>query len=576
MLTGVQALKPGDQLGRYVLDRPLGAGGMGSVWVAVQEGLGRRVALKVIHANFAMDTNIASRFKREARIAASFNHPSIVPVTDFGVHDGRPYLVMDLLEGESMDELLNREGRLSVDRCAFLAVQILAGLEAAHAKGVIHRDLKPDNVFVTTSSGVGDIARLLDFGIARLSDTSAPKMTSTGQVLGTPAYMAPEQAKGMPVDARSDLYAVGVILYEALSGRVPFEADNYHQLMFAVVEEQPKSLADMRPDLESEFVAIVERAMSKSPEQRFESALAMREALLPFSRTVSLAPVDVTEVSPPMSDTDPLAATMAAGLVPPTQEEPPEGQPAQGQLAQEAAPSMVSAGKRSFAPIVALGVLGALAAIGTIFALQSPPDEQPPPDEPELSTRETVTPEAPAPPLVQPPEETTPALGAPPEPLAEATMNEATMSPGPMNSAMRRVPMRSSVPAAMASTRPGYVTVQCGARENELRVVQPGNRVRGTMGITNDHVFPTSEWLGRLNAHSPALTQCYVGEPIVNGQRIDVVLSPAGRITEVSFFGQCPMAPRVRACLERVLRSVDYSDVIQSGGPATFSLSSRL
>ncbi|MFT5359231.1 MAG: serine/threonine protein kinase, partial [Polyangiales bacterium] len=185
MLAGMEPLKPGDTLARYRLERPLGAGGMGSVWLAVQEGLGRRVALKVMHPAIALDPSLAARFRQEAEVAASFNHPGIVPVTDFGVDEGRPFLVMDFLEGESLDAILTREAPLPPERVAFFAIQVLAALEAMHERKIVHRDLKPDNIFVSASSGVPDIARLLDFGIARVVERDGDaKMTTTGQILG--------------------------------------------------------------------------------------------------------------------------------------------------------------------------------------------------------------------------------------------------------------------------------------------------------------------------------------------------------------------------------------------------------
>jgi len=178
--------------GRYRVEGELGRGGMGVVYEAVQEPLGRRVALKLLRRELAEDPNFAARFRREAELAASLGHANIAQVTDFGVDEGRPFLVMDLLIGESLAELLAREGMLSEPRAAFIAAQMLDALSAAHARGVIHRDLKPDNVFLSQISGVRDVVKLLDFGIAHSGGDEGMRMTRTGQVLGTPAYMSPE------------------------------------------------------------------------------------------------------------------------------------------------------------------------------------------------------------------------------------------------------------------------------------------------------------------------------------------------------------------------------------------------
>jgi serine/threonine-protein kinase len=265
--------------GRYRLLRKLGEGGMGTVYVGVQEPLGRKVAVKVLLPVLARDATLVARFQREAELAASLGHPNIVQVTDFGVDDGAAFLVMDLLEGESLGAVIEREAPMSAERVRFIAAQILSALEAAHARDVVHRDLKPDNVFLTSVSGVADLVKLLDFGIARLVEDADQKMTATGQVLGTPAYMSPEQARGRPVDARSDLYAVGVVMYEALSGRMPVTGSNYHELMFAIVDQVPTPLTELVPGLDPELVAVVDRAMNKETHARYASAAEMRAAL---------------------------------------------------------------------------------------------------------------------------------------------------------------------------------------------------------------------------------------------------------------------------------------------------------
>ena len=194
----------GDLLGgRYRVVRRIGSGGMGAVYEAVQEGLGRRVALKVVHPHLATQADLLERFRREAQAAAALGHPNIVQITDFSAEGETAFLVMEYLEGESLGEVLRRETTISEARIAFIARQVLAALGAAHRAGIVHRDVKPDNVFLTSIAGVGDVGKMLDFGVAKLVEPQAGgPLTAVGEVLGTTSYMAPEQALGVPVDAR--------------------------------------------------------------------------------------------------------------------------------------------------------------------------------------------------------------------------------------------------------------------------------------------------------------------------------------------------------------------------------------
>ncbi len=303
---------------RYRIVRKLGAGGMGAVYEAVQEGLGRRVALKVLLPAYAQDPEAVARFQREAQAAASLGHPNIVTVTDFGASAGQVFLVMEFLAGASLAQVIERERTLSASRAAWIATQVLSALSVAHHAGIVHRDMKPDNVFLTEVSGVRDVVKVLDFGIARFTELhgNSSKLTSTGAVLGTPAYMSPEQARGRPVDARSDLYSVGVMLYEMLTGRLPFQATNYHALLFAILEESPPSIATLRGDVAPALIAVVERAMSRDINTRFQSADELRAALGAFAQQPTAASVDAYARTSEMQQVALVSANTIAAVTP--------------------------------------------------------------------------------------------------------------------------------------------------------------------------------------------------------------------------------------------------------------------
>jgi serine/threonine-protein kinase len=315
-VTGL-ALPSGTVLGgRYRLVSLLGKGGFGAVYEGVQEGLGRRVAIKVLHPELQHEEELVARFRREAQAAAALGHPNIVQVTDFVAAPGEPpAIVMELLQGQSFARLIETHGALSEKRVAFIAAQVLSALEAAHAAGIVHRDVKPDNVFLTTIAGVDDIVKVLDFGIAKLAAGHGPShLTSTGVVMGTPQYMAPEQARGKSVDARADLYALGTCMYQALTGQLPFAGGSFNALLFAIAEDPPRSVHDLRSGIDTRFSAVIERAMAKRPEDRFQSASEMRAALSPWlDRPVAVVtPAGITGRS-----IVPTAATVRSEIPPP-------------------------------------------------------------------------------------------------------------------------------------------------------------------------------------------------------------------------------------------------------------------
>ncbi len=256
---------------------------MGSVWVAENVSIkGSEVALKVMHSAFNADATVVQRFRTEAETTVRIGHPGIVKVFDFGeLEDGTPYLVMERLHGESLADRLEREGALPPRDAASLLCTLLDALEAAHDKEIVHRDLKPENLFLARD-GEQVAPKILDFGVSKIlgSDAERVKLTRTGALVGTPAYMAPEQAMGdTAVDKRVDLWAMGVILYELVSGRLPYDGQNYNAMLVQIVTGRPRPVTDHVPTLDPALVALIERAMARNPRARFASARAMNDAL---------------------------------------------------------------------------------------------------------------------------------------------------------------------------------------------------------------------------------------------------------------------------------------------------------
>lgn len=265
---------------KYRLERSLAGGGMGSVWVARHVKLDARVAIKFIARELLGTPSALARFEREAKASAQLSSPHVVKVHDFGIEDGMPFMVMELLEGEDLGTRFDRVGRLSLGEAADVAVAVGKALRAAHDVGLVHRDLKPRNIFLATQGGE-TVIKLLDFGIARETKTQLVEdRTSSGLVLGSPYHMAPEQAQGLEVDHRADLWALGVVLYRALTGRRPFEGESVTLVLFAICTKKHPAPSSIRGELPIELDAFHDRALSKSPEGRFESATEMVSAFL--------------------------------------------------------------------------------------------------------------------------------------------------------------------------------------------------------------------------------------------------------------------------------------------------------
>src|SRR5437588_1092972 len=238
---------------------------MSSVYRAHDRLLERHVALKILHAQYTGDDEFVERFKREARAVAQLSHPNIVTVIDRGEDSGRQFIVFEYIDGENLKELVVRKGRLSVRDALQLALQVARGLAFAHEHGLVHRDVKPQNVLL---NGDGQ-AKVTDFGIARTLTVDG--VTQTGTVMGTSNYIAPEQASGQPVDVQTDVYSLGVVLYELLAGDVPFPGENFVSIAMKHVNEPPPNLLDVRRDVPLRVAAAVDRALEKDPAQRFPS-----------------------------------------------------------------------------------------------------------------------------------------------------------------------------------------------------------------------------------------------------------------------------------------------------------------
>ena len=271
-------------LGRYRLQRLLGSGGMGSVYAAQHEDLGKWVAVKTLHERYVTSEQVQARFVREGRAASRIRHPAIVDVYDVGTGEGRAYLVMELLEGESLARLLNRDAPLSVRRAADLLLPVISGLAAAHDQGVMHRDLKPENIFIANERSSIQ-PKILDFGISKVQDEGVTAaLTGTGVLVGTPFYMSPEQARAArDVDARTDQYSVGVMLYECTTGRRPVEEESLYPLIQRIVHGDFAPPRQVNPGLPAAFERVILRAMATEATERFPTTRALGRALLDFA-----------------------------------------------------------------------------------------------------------------------------------------------------------------------------------------------------------------------------------------------------------------------------------------------------
>ena len=413
---------------KYRIDRKLGEGGMGAVYEAEHTLIGRKVAIKLLRPEVAEEESILTRFQREARAATAIGHDHIVEVMDMGsLDDGSTFMILEYLQGQDLDELLKSE-RLTVGRLVHILDQTCDALAAAHAKGIIHRDLKPANIFLVDKPSDRDFVKVLDFGIAKqhaAEGAEASGLTQTGVALGTPAYMSPEQAQNVKgIDHRSDIYSLGVILFEALAGRRPFEGESFVQLMVAVVCDPAPSLSLLRPDLPTELTQLVDHLLSKDPEERVQDCLSLREALRPFAdldddpdsvpteaTSADSTPTEAaTQADRPQARADAAKADAAKAELPPTAVEKAlletmpapkaEGRPDQPSIAGVEVDRDRPQKKRGL--MIALVAAGAVILLGGVLAFAGVfGDEADATEEPPTAASQTPDPPEKAQPLVR-------------------------------------------------------------------------------------------------------------------------------------------------------------------------------
>jgi serine/threonine-protein kinase len=289
----ISPLNPDDPLvgavlaGRYVVKGRIGEGGMGLVYEGLHRDIDKRVAIKVLRDDLSKRPEVVARFRQEAKSASRIGHENIVDISDFGeTTRGASYFIMEFLDGEDLANVLGRDVTVDAGRACAIVLQCCRALSATHAKGIVHRDIKPENIFLTTRDGVDDFVKIVDFGIAKMSDIEtegAPgrKLTKTGMIFGTPEYMSPEQAAGKELDHRVDVYALGIILYECLAGRVPFEGDTFMGVLTQHLFAELPAIVELNPNakVSRELETVIRKALAKDPDDRYQDTEELAEAI---------------------------------------------------------------------------------------------------------------------------------------------------------------------------------------------------------------------------------------------------------------------------------------------------------
>jgi serine/threonine protein kinase len=272
--------------GQFTIVQKIGTGGMGSVYKASQPAMNRMVAIKILHPKLVNRRDLTSRFRREARAMSQLTHPNTVKVFTYGeLEDGSLYIVMELLEGRNLNQAVRREGPIPAERAIPILIQVCAALHEAHTMGIVHRDLKPENIFLCNQGELQDYAKVLDFGLAKVTERQMRPgsliLTQEGMVFGTPEFMSPEQAQGRELDARSDIYSLAVILYEAITSKLPFNAQTPMEYIQKHVLERPIPLSERAPDIPipGGLEVVIAKALAKKPDDRWQSAAEFAAAL---------------------------------------------------------------------------------------------------------------------------------------------------------------------------------------------------------------------------------------------------------------------------------------------------------
>ena len=439
---------------RYQIVRKLGEGGMGTVYLALHTILEKQVALKVLHGEFARKPDLVERFMQEAKAASRIRHENVIDISDFGVSpDGHVYFAMELLHGRDLHDLIAR-ARLAGDvvpwaRTKKIFLQICAALSAAHARGIVHRDLKPENVYLVEFLGDPDFVKLLDFGIAKLTDVSseegARKLTKTGMLFGTPEYMSPEQARGEQVDHRVDIYAMGCILFQLVTNRVPFESDNFMAVLSQHLTEQPPKIPPQifdRIGAPRALAGVIEHALVKDRNRRYQTIDELANAVRQVSGEAPVTPRHRPLTAPEPVSREPSGSRVRTQW---------KGEPKVPEIAID---EPRATRPRSKVPFVVLGVLVLVAgAFAAAFALRSddkpaPVASSPPPaPAPAPAATAPVTP-PPAPPVAQ-----EPPVPAMVEVVLESTPKGAAGLDAETNARLGTTPYRSTIPGSKTARR---------------------------------------------------------------------------------------------------------------------------